>query len=118
MPLFNLFKNSSYYWGFALAVGYPLCSPSYTAPRNEMLVYAGFGLMAVCEVLNLAVHLQLRYMRPKEGSDERQPPQGGLFNLASAPNYTFEVLGWVGFSIATNIALGKPQLVRTTIVNF
>jgi hypothetical protein len=34
MPLFNLFKNSAYYWGFALAVGYPLCHPAYTAPES------------------------------------------------------------------------------------
>ena len=107
MPLFNLFKNSSYYWGFAFAVGYPLCSPSYTAPSNEKQVYLGFAIMAISEVLNLVVHLHLRSMRPKEGSTERKPPTGGLFNLASCPNYTFEVLGWVGFSIATNIALGK-----------
>lgn len=38
MPLFNLFKNSMYYWGFALMVGYPLCHPDYTQPESELQV--------------------------------------------------------------------------------
>jgi very-long-chain enoyl-CoA reductase len=35
MPMSNLFKNSIYYWGFAAMVGYPLCSPDYTAPESK-----------------------------------------------------------------------------------
>lgn len=106
MPLFNLFKNSIYYWGFALMVGYPLCSPNYTAPANENQIHAGLGIFVISELLNFTVHMQLRMMRPKEGSDKREPPKGGLFNLASCPNYTFEVLGWIGFSLMTNVAMG------------
>lgn len=106
MPLLNLFKNSMYYWGFALAVGYPLCSPAYTPPTSALQVQIGLAIFVISELLNFTVHMQLRAMRPKEGSDKREPPRGGLFNLASCPNYTFEVLGWVGFSIMTNIAIG------------
>jgi hypothetical protein len=29
MPLLNLFKNSAYYWAFAVGVAYPLCHPQY-----------------------------------------------------------------------------------------
>ena len=38
-----------------------------------------------------------------DGDQTRKAPRGGLFNLASCPNYTFEVLGWVFFSLGTNI---------------
>ena len=41
MPLANLFKNSVYYWGFAAAVGYPLCHPLYTAPASQNQVCVG-----------------------------------------------------------------------------
>lgn len=105
MPLGNLFKNSMYYWGFALAVGFPLCHPAYTAPANQTQVLIGAAIMMVAELVNLAVHLQLSGMRSSEGSEDRKPPGGPLFSLVSCPNYTAEVLSWVGFSIMTQIAL-------------
>ncbi|KAF0700390.1 Aste57867_9095 [Aphanomyces stellatus] len=106
MPLFNLFKNCMYYWSFGLIIGYPLCHPQYTPPTSETQVYVGLAIMAISEVLNFAVHMQFRLMRTKEGSNERNIPKGPLFALVSCPNYTFEVLGWVGFSIFTQIAFG------------
>ncbi|KAF1775897.1 3-oxo-5-alpha-steroid 4-dehydrogenase, C-terminal [Phytophthora cactorum] len=90
MPLRNLFKNCVYYWSFGAVVGYPLCHPLYAGPTSDFL--------------NLCVHVQLRNMRPAEGSKERPIPKGPLFSLVSCPNYTFEVLGWVGFSIFTQVA--------------
>jgi very-long-chain enoyl-CoA reductase len=103
MPLFNLFKNCAYYWSFGLVVGYPLCHPDYTAPTSELQVQLGLALFAVSEFLNFCVHVQLRNLRPAEGSKERPVPKGPLFALVSCPNYTFEVLGWVGFSLVTQI---------------
>lgn len=103
MPLFNLFKNCVYYWSFGLVVGYPLCHPDYTAPTSELQVQLGLALFAVSEFLNFCVHVQLRNLRPAEGSKERPIPKGPLFALVSCPNYTFEVLGWVGFSLVTQI---------------
>lgn len=104
MPLFNIFKNSMYYWGFALFVGYVLCHPAYSAPTNMTQVYLGIALMLVSECVNLAVHLQFAGMRPAEGSKKRDTPSGPLFALVSCPNYTAEVLSWVGFSIFTQIS--------------
>ena len=49
--------------------------------------------MVVAELINLLVHLQLRNMRPAEGSDARAAPRGWLFSLVSCPNYTAEVSG-------------------------
>jgi len=104
MPLFNLFKNSMYYWAFGLVIGYPLCHPLYTAPTNETQIMIGLALMAVSEFLNLCVHLQFRFMRKAEGETKRPMPSGPLFALVSCPNYTCEVLSWVGFSLFTQIA--------------
>ncbi|GMF39005.1 unnamed protein product [Phytophthora lilii] len=104
MPLRNLFKNCIYYWSFGAVVGYPLCHPQYAGPASAAQVQAGLALMALAELLNLCVHVQLRNLRPAEGSKERPIPKGPLFALVSCPNYTFEVLGWVGFSIFTQVA--------------
>ena len=103
MPLMNLFKNSMYYWAFAAIVGLVLCSPDYTPTANPLQVQIGLAIFVLCELLNGVVHLQLAMMRPKEGSDKREPPSGGLFGLCSCPNYFFEVMSWVGFSIMTSI---------------
>lgn len=104
MPLSNLFKNCVYYWSFGAVIGYPLCSPNYVAPSNLNLIYGGIILFILAELGNFAVHYQLSTMRPEEGSNKRDIPRGALFSLVACPNYTFEVLSWVGFSLFTGIA--------------
>ncbi|ETV85909.1 hypothetical protein H257_02438 [Aphanomyces astaci] len=106
MPLFNLFKNCMYYWSFGLIIGYPLCHPQYQGPTSDTQILVGLVIFAVSEVLNFSVHMQFRLMRTQEGSSARNIPKGPLFAFVSCPNYTFEVLGWVGFSIFTQIAFG------------
>jgi len=102
MPIANIFKNSAYYWGFAVMVGYYLIHPKYTPPTNPYQVYGGLALFVVAELLNLQCHVALRNLRPA-GTKERRIPRGGLFELVSCPNYTFEVLAWVGFTIMTQV---------------
>lgn len=70
MPLFNLFKNSWYYWSFAALVSYPLCHPSFTPP-SPASVAVGTAVMLLSELVNLAVHLQLRWMRTEVGTHGR-----------------------------------------------
>mmetsp|Transcript_41111 Transcript_41111/g.41996 ORF Transcript_41111/g.41996 Transcript_41111/m.41996 type:complete len:295 (-) Transcript_41111:64-948(-) len=102
MPLSNLFKNSIYYWAFGAVIGYPLCHPKYIAP-DELYVYIGLAIFSLSELGNLICHLMLRNLRPAEGSLERPIPKGFLFDFVSCPNYTCEVMSWVGFSIMTMI---------------
>lgn len=104
MPLMNIFKNSAYYWMFAAFMGYFLCHPDYTEPQHGLQKLAA-GAMLLVELGNLAVHLQLSGMRKKEGDQTRDAPKGGFFTLVSCPNYTFEVLSWVFFSLGTNVLM-------------
>eukprot|EP01006_Ploeotia_vitrea_P026549 TRINITY_DN59520_c0_g1_i1.p1 TRINITY_DN59520_c0_g1~~TRINITY_DN59520_c0_g1_i1.p1 ORF type:complete len:320 (-),score=2.26 TRINITY_DN59520_c0_g1_i1:135-1061(-) len=106
MPLFNLFKNSIYYWSFGVLCGYTLCHPLYTPTENETAVMAGLVIFIISELGNLLVHIQLSRLRPSEGSTLRPIPKGFLFSLVSCPNYTFEALSWVGFSLMTSTAFG------------
>lgn len=103
MPLKQIFKNSIYYWSFAAFIGYRLCHPKYTAPANFQQSIAGAAFMAVNELLNFAVHLQLSMMRSGDGDTSRKYPGGPLFALVTCPNYFHEVMSWVGFSLGTNI---------------
>ena len=104
MPRFNLFKNCGYYWGFTMLVAYPLVHPLYTAP-SAARVAVGAALWLASQLTNFAVHWQLAGMRGTEGDDSRKPPGGLLFSLVTSPNYTSEVLAWVGWSLLSNVAM-------------
>jgi very-long-chain enoyl-CoA reductase len=104
MPLSNIFKNSTYYWGFAAFVGYFLCHPQYTAPTHGLEKIAA-AAMVVFELGNFIVHVHLAGMRKKEGETTRAAPRGLFFNVVSCPNYMFEILSWVAFSVGTNVAM-------------
>ncbi len=55
------------------------------------------------ETVNFAVHVQLRNMRGYEGDSARAAPSGVLFSLVSCPNYTSEVVSWIGFCIVSQL---------------
>ncbi|CAL1538633.1 unnamed protein product [Lymnaea stagnalis] len=107
MPIFNIFKNSIYYWGFAAFVAYFVNHPLYTPPAyGENQVWLGLAGFVFAELGNFSVHVALRNLRPP-GSKERRIPLAGLnpftwlFKVVSCPNYTYEVMAWTGFTIMT-----------------
>lgn len=57
MPIRNLFKNCSYYYGFAAYVAYFVNHPAYTPP-NETLTLVCFALAVVCQLSNFRCVLQ------------------------------------------------------------
>eukprot|EP00088_Acartia_fossae_P047431 TRINITY_DN5141_c0_g1_i1.p1 TRINITY_DN5141_c0_g1~~TRINITY_DN5141_c0_g1_i1.p1 ORF type:complete len:302 (-),score=51.11 TRINITY_DN5141_c0_g1_i1:7-912(-) len=105
MPIKNLFKNCSYYWGFAAYIGYHINHPLYTAPSlNQM--YGGLAGFILCELGNFSIHVLLRNLRPA-GSKVRKIPYPGfnpltwMFGLVSCPNYTYEFGAWTSFALMT-----------------
>lgn len=104
MPLSNLAKNCSYYWGFAAAVAYFAMHPLYT-PASDAAYATGLVAFYFCEAGNMWCHFALRALRPA-GSTVRRIPFGGPFEYVSCPNYTTEILAWVGFNTACPTAWG------------
>ena len=105
MPLSNLFKNCSYYWGFAAYIAYHINHPLYTSPSTTQVII-GLSLFLLCELGNFTIHLLLRDLRPPGTRERRIPfanrnPLSGLQELVSCPNYTYEVLAWISFSLMT-----------------
>lgn len=100
MPIFNLFKNCGYYWGFAAYVAYFVNHPSYTAP-SEMLSVACFALAVVAQLSNLRCHIILSNLR-KPGEKDYKIPSGFLFNYITCANYFAEIWGWILFTIGTH----------------
>jgi len=105
MPLTNLFKNCSYYWGFTAYVAYHVNHPLYTAPCCTQ-VYVALAVFILSELGNLSIHLLFRDLRPK-GSSVRKIPMPNsnpftlLFNYVSCPNYTYEFYAWAAFTVMT-----------------
>ncbi|XP_068149623.1 very-long-chain enoyl-CoA reductase [Drosophila tropicalis] len=105
MPLRNLFKNCSYYWGFTAYVSYHVNHPLYTSPCM-CTVFPALIAFIFCELGNFSIHVALRNLRPPGTKVRRIPepdtnPMTKLFNLVSCPNYTFEIGAWLSFSVMT-----------------
>lgn len=108
MPLFNIFKNSTHYWGLAgLLLAFSIYSPSLGAAAvagtlrdNTTFIVSVVAAWAAAELLNLQSHLILMNLRPK-GTRVRKIPHGSAFELVSCPNYFFEVLSWVAVTVLT-----------------
>uniref|UniRef100_A0A914HFH7 very-long-chain enoyl-CoA reductase n=1 Tax=Globodera rostochiensis TaxID=31243 RepID=A0A914HFH7_GLORO len=105
MPIRNLFKNCSYYWGFAAFIAYFVNHPLYTSPGFTQVLIGLVGFL-ISELGNLSIHLLLRDLRPP-GSRERKIPFPNsnpltlMYNVVSCPNYTYEVYSWIFFSVMT-----------------
>lgn len=107
MPFFNLFKNCSYYWGFAAFMSYFVNHPLYTsAAFGSFQIYLGLAGFVICELGNYSIHTLLRDLRPP-GTKERKIPHPNsnpltqMYNFTSCPNYTYEVGSWISFSVMT-----------------
>ncbi len=118
MPIMNLFKNCSYYWGCAAFVSYFVNHPLYNGTSlGDIQVYAGLAAFIFNELGNLSIHLALRNLRPAGSKVRKIPfPTGNpftiLFSFVSCPNYTYEFGAWLSFSIMTQ---SLPAFIFTSL---
>lgn len=112
MPIFNLFKNCTYYWGFAAFVSYFVNHPKYTAPP-QMQSLVCLSLAVLCQLANAHCHLILKNLR-QAGEKEYKIPRGFLFNQVTCANYTTEIWGWVLFAVATQTVAAAVFIVAGT----
>ncbi|KAH0789008.1 Synaptic glycoprotein SC2 [Histomonas meleagridis] len=102
MPIFNLYKNCTFYWGFAIMISIAVVKKSSNPIELDYLHYASVVLFFVFEFLNAYCHLKLRSLRPK-GSKAYYLPRGFLFDKITCPNYTAEIAGWFCFAAFTRV---------------
>ena len=77
MPVRNLFKNCSYYWGFAAFMAYYINHPLYTEPAmGSVQIVSGCAAFILCEFGNFSIHVLFKNLRPS-GSKERKIPLVG-----------------------------------------
>lgn len=105
MPIFNLFKNCSYYWGFAAFVSYFVNHPLYTPPPEAQTI-AAFSVAAACQLSNLWCHLILANLRSGPEDKGIKIPKGFLFNYITCANYTCEVRARQARGVSVRIPVG------------
>ena len=104
MPVFNLFRNCAYYWGFAACMSYFIYHPQYT-PVGSNQMWIGFGISTVAQLGNLHCHVYQASLRA-DGSKAYKEPKGGLFKYVTCANYACEIYQWIGFNVATQSFFG------------
>ena len=104
MPIFNLFKNCSYYWGFAVHELLHQPPPVHARLRRSRCSPASASLQR-CAAGQSALSLV-----PGEPAERRlkayKEPKGGLFKYVTCANYACEIYQWIGFNVATQSAWG------------
>ena len=104
LPIFSLidnstFKNCLYYWCFSFLMAWNVVyRASYKPQFIPVLQNIGVIVWLMSELFNGYCHIMLRKLRPP-GSLGHFLPKGFLFNQITCPNYTFEILSWVGFAM-------------------
>uniref|UniRef100_A0A673HGD7 Very-long-chain enoyl-CoA reductase-like n=1 Tax=Sinocyclocheilus rhinocerous TaxID=307959 RepID=A0A673HGD7_9TELE len=105
MPLRNIFKNCTYYWGFAAWMAYYINHPLYTPPSESTRLMISLRSQ-FCQIGNFSIHIALRNLRPPGSKTRKIPyptknPFTWIFLLVSCPNYTYELGSWLGFTLMT-----------------
>uniref|UniRef100_A0A2I3G442 Very-long-chain enoyl-CoA reductase n=1 Tax=Nomascus leucogenys TaxID=61853 RepID=A0A2I3G442_NOMLE len=109
MPLRNIFKNCTYYWGFAAWMAYYINHPLYTlrssagetGARHLCGKEAGWGQMSWVRGSDFLLLSCLPGSKTRKIPYPTKNPFTWLFLLVSCPNYTYEVGSWIGFAIMT-----------------
>ena len=71
-----------------------------------VLRHRALALFLLCELGNFSIHILLRNLRPAGTRERKIPfpdrnPLTALQGLVSCPNYTYEVLAWLSFTMMT-----------------
>ncbi len=96
MPFTNVFKNSAYYWGAGLLLGYYSNQSVIILDTNAKVIIM---LWYASQIMNGFSHWYLASLRNGKTTREHVLPTNILFRLVACPNYTFEIFGWALFAM-------------------
>ena len=98
-----------YYWLFGFFIWWQLSGLTEGAWTTTPVVAVAVGAWTAAEFGNFCCHNSLRNLKKatRSGSPRTFPPAGlaFLFGHVACPHYTFEILSWVFFNLATGFTL-------------
>ena len=103
MPVWNAWRNSGHYWGLSgLLMAYAIYSPTAPAAGDIIpwLTYPGLAMYGAGELGNAYTHVVFARLRRADG-EARGIPRGLAFDWVTSPNYSFELLAWLGVVLVT-----------------
>jgi len=81
---------------------------------SKMQFYIGILLFAIGQVGNCYCHFSLEQQK-QANSPKRFIPKGLFFDSVIAPHYSFEIITWVGYTLASGANLGSLLLLAATL---
>lgn len=102
MPVRNIFKNCTYYYGFAIVVAINVNFFSFG--NFTFLTIIGLIGMILSIISNGYCHIMLKRLRTP-GSQEWKIPKGFLFDYITTPNYFCEIMTWAFFNVMTGFPI-------------
>lgn len=120
MPMLNLFKNCTYYWGFTAYVAYHVNHPLFTSPSLTQ-VYGALVAFLLCELGNFSVHIALRNLRPPGTRVRKIPvpdgnPLTALFKYAALVQSHFKFFDYFFFNFFSPVSF-LVQITHTNLVH-
>lgn len=114
LSFYRVCLQCAYRWGSTLFLSYYTNSPFWKLFKNtEAVIVIGFAIFMIGEVGTIYCSTVIRQSRQKATAGHQRA--GYLFELVSAPNYTFELISWMGFSV---MAQSFPASVVTLLELF
>nr|CAH8862982.1 unnamed protein product [Trichobilharzia regenti] len=108
--MFNLVACPNYTYEVLSWIGFTIMTQTLPAKAHitsNIFERSIFSTVEIGEWGNFCCHLTLKRLRPAGSTVRKIPyPMPGwfltrMFNLVACPNYTYEVLSWIGFTIMT-----------------
>jgi very-long-chain enoyl-CoA reductase len=113
----------AYYWLFGFFIARQLALAASEQP-SPVVLFTGVLVWVAAEYGNFMCHLSLRTLKDRSAGqpqDARSFPPATLpflFNLVACPHYTFEIVSWAGFNLATGFTLPGRWLGLAAMIDF
>jgi len=125
--LYDTFGESLYLLVFSVLIGYSLSFnlsfpdvsfnfSSFALNTAQPWFYpVGFWLFMIGIIGNSYIHYEIKQQSEQQNHSSVAFLQGNMFNLVTCPQYSFELLTWIGYSILTHL---HPIVLTYTAIIF
>lgn len=104
--------ESTYIWGFASNISNEM--HDIMPKEYDFFTYLGCFMFLLGNVINAITHWRLRAIKLRKG--EKEEPAGWLYDYVNFPNYTGEMMTWLGFAVMVKLISATLQAVTCCVI--